>query len=204
MPSPNKQRTSHEILEDKQTLSPTDWADLLEARRRLMKSPLKAMKLHDLDSVSLLEGRDGTYHSIFEDRPRLVRGSLPLGTLGIFGSNQGYSEHLRDIPHGRIYRWYAWALSKNGHWLLAATDIRATKVRSRFEEKALRVEIRRVQMNELLERSRCTPENILKVLGKAVKEWYQHRLELVAPAFKAAMVIQKDEELLSRIAPSLS
>jgi hypothetical protein len=202
MPSPNKNRTSHEILEDKQELSLADWVDLLEARRRLIKPHLKSMQLHDLDRGSLLETRDGGFHSLFEDRPRLVKGSLPLGTPGIFGSNQGYSEHLTDIPGGRIYRWYAWALSRTGHWLLATTDVRSIKIRGRrerFEEKALRVEIRRAEIAELLERSHCTPENVLKVLGKSVNEWYAHRLELVRPALKAALVVQQDEYLLSRI-----
>ena len=138
------------------------WIALAEERRAMIKSLLSRFTLERLGAVSCLrKGRYGT-GTLKDDSPIVEPGSLASGlnTEGIW--SKSFPSRMPGSSWNGL-----WGLGRSGSWILVKLDIK----HDGGDERARRVDVREVEITELVSDLGVYPYNLWNRLAGQVNEW---------------------------------
>jgi hypothetical protein len=205
---PEKVRTL-QILVRNQALTPDDLLALIEARRVAILPYLDRFTLSELGSVKILRN-ESFAHELKTDNPHITGDEkFSLRTQGIFRA-QPWKEIQRflgtgyqpgnggvAVPNGIAV---VWGLTRAGEWMLAEVHYHGEAgYKWRGYERAHTVHIRVVELVDVLQRTKETPEKILKALGEEVRAWVNHRRGLYNAAKALGDRISNEDMLFDLI-----
>ncbi|HZS43196.1 MAG TPA: hypothetical protein VFA52_03195 [Candidatus Paceibacterota bacterium] len=187
-----------------------EWVELIEARRKLIKSHLDKFTLPTLGKLECMKSESGFCHEISFDGPTTVGNeNFSLETQGIFHlqplqavktvPNSGYRSYPSgpSVPNGSKV---VWGLTRSGLWVLATIHfIGLPGYKERGREKAEIIEIQQANLPTIIGATEEEPQQIWEKLGEAIKRWARRREELYNQALNLARVVEIEELSVSLI-----
>ena len=202
-----------ELLTRKETLTDEEWLALLEARRKLIKPYLKTFTLSTLGKLECLRSELSFTHDLQMDFPEIkAEDGLSLETQGTFRA-QPY-QYVERIPNSGFQPppggckceggiMYIWGLARSGEWILARVEFRGEAgYKGRGYERALTVEIKKTEIEEVIENTKAKPTDILDQLSREVSAWRESRQRILEAAKQLERAISFEDFLISCIRKS--
>ncbi|HEY4509500.1 MAG TPA: hypothetical protein VJC15_00750 [Candidatus Paceibacterota bacterium] len=91
-----------------------------------------------------------------------------------------------------------WGLTRSGYWILAEVQFQGLPgYKNRGSQKALSVDIQEANPARIVEKTKCTAQEIWEELGRAAKEWLKDRHRLYAQAGEIVHRVDMEERALS-------
>ncbi|MDO8591550.1 MAG: hypothetical protein Q7R60_01320 [bacterium] len=206
---PDTFRYGAELLLRTSAISDSEWRQLLESRRLLLKKSLDKFSLKTLGDVECLSS-ESHQHEINWDNPEVVtHDGLGLDTQGIFGRGEAVFDQIK-IPPAPWSGWgpstetvggtvNLWGLSRKGEWIVAQVEFRKESgYKGRGYDRAVKVTIRKTTVDELAEVAGST-QSVWDLLGRTVAEWTDQRLRIYLQANELLTVVQAQDSAARQI-----
>lgn len=210
------------------TLTETDWFNLLEERRNLLAPHLREMTLKALGDLNIVRycnkdvrplrmggviervSKFAPYrHYLDWGGPKIVEGNFPLETRGIFANDDiYYNGHFkwdfirapgRIEAVGEIVKF--WGLTRNNQWIKAEATIQFFDDRNEHLVEVQKLTIYESTPEEVCQFCGVTPRWLWQQLGDAVEAWVTHRKRLLSKAEQLFEVIKQENVLADIVAP---
>jgi hypothetical protein len=158
-------------------LTDADWVELLEIRRKSIKSTMDRFTLEKLKDTKCLE-INGSFYEIHGSAKTIANpSSLSLQTPGIFYVNPHAKEEVREdffgreIIKGGIKR--GWGLTRSGTWILVEVAYYSdySGHGERLHEYAASVRITKCSIAEIIKKTGEDPMKIWFIIGLEIKKW---------------------------------
>jgi len=202
-----------ELLVRKQPLTDDDWFSLIEARCSLLKPHLDSFTFSKLGDFNCLRSGLNETHAIWKDNETgTIIGDhrVDLGTQGFFCCpkssieripGSGYQAPLGGVncPNGKMH---IWGFTRYAEWVLVTVEFKVEfkgepGYKGRGYERAGRVFIEEADLKTIIAKTRSTPEEIWRELGRAIRNWTERRRELYNKALGIARTVEIEELVLS-------
>lgn len=193
----------------KSQLSDEEWLNLIEVRRELIKPHLNSFTLPELGSLECLR-RETFKHMLRLDISTTTGDErFSLKTQGIFRvqpwsaveriPNSGYYKFFGDAncPDGTMR---VWGLTRSGLWVLVTIGFVGERgYKDCGYERAKYVEIIEADLLTIITETKEKPQEMWEELGKAIKDFAEHRKCLYDQALNLLRIIQIEELAFSLV-----
>jgi hypothetical protein len=197
------------ILVRKQPITDDDWFRLIEARCSLLKSHLNSFTFSELGSFNCLRSGLNETHAIWKDNETgTIIGDHRVGldTQGIFCCPKSSIERIPgsgyqappggvSCPDGKLH---IWGFTRYAEWILVTVEFKGESgYKCGGYERAGRVYIEEVDLETIIAKTKTTPEEIWRELGRAIRNGTERRRELYENALGIARTVEIEESVLS-------
>jgi hypothetical protein len=199
------------ILTRKEALTDTDWFDLIEARRAAIKTYLDTFTLPTLGDLHCMRSSNGL-HTLTQDFPRQApeeQRLFWLKTQGLFytqphsaieyKAGTGHQPGLGGVPYpdGVLQ---IWGLTRSGKWVVATVEfVGEAGYKDRGRQRATALSISECEIQDLLEKTKESPQVVWNSLGDSVKAWAERRQRLANEAQRLAHMIEIEELVMCQL-----
>jgi len=196
-----------EVLVRKQPLTMDDWLKLIKARCDLISPHLSSFTLSKLGDLKCLRTELSFTHSLLADLSYTTGDRwFSLDTQGIFYCSKSGIERIPNsgyqAPPGGVSCpdgvMYLWGFTRDASWVLVKVRFKGeTGYKCRGYERAKEVNVEFAKLEEIITKTKSTPEEIWRELGKAIKGWAERREQLYHKALQMAQTVETEELALS-------
>ena len=198
-----------ELLVRKQPLTDDDWFSLIEARCSLLEPHLNSFTFSELGNFNCLRSGLNETHAIWMDNETgTIIGDHRVGldTQGIFCCPKSSIERIPgsgyQAPPGGVScpdgKMHIWGFTRYAEWILITVEFKGEPgYKGRGYERAGRVYIEKADLKAIVAKTRSTPEEIWRELGRAIRNWTERRRQLYHKAREIARTVEIEELVLS-------
>jgi len=177
-------------------ISDTDFLEILEERRILLKKYLGKITLKELGAMEYLKRRDSSLHPLNYDKPILVGDGFSMKTQGLFSKytvNQGSDNTL-----------ITWGLTRQGKWALIKIDfeldppsIPEKNMGRKDYERATKIVVKECPIEDIIKNGPCSALEILREMENILSLLVEARLKVYEEAKELHTAVKGENKILT-------